>query len=42
MRKERQGEVIKDVIGHAKEFVFYQEWSVETWMGSKSVANIII
>lgn len=40
-RMGRQREVMKDVICHAKEFGFYPEWSVETWMGSKSVADII-
>lgn len=41
MRMGRQREVMKDVICHAKEFGFYPEKNVETWMGRKSSASII-
>lgn len=41
LERQRYIKIVKDIKCHAKEFGFYPECSVETWMGVKSVIIVI-
>lgn len=41
MENQREIKIMKDIICFAKKLGFYPECSEETWIGIKSVGNII-